>query len=99
MKTQWAASTIYARDSLYSQASDLGSNWVQGLPLDADEQLIFGGCCGAVTPEQVQAVARSTLATTSSPWRCFLPPARWRQAQTPRLPADGHACTDRGGES
>ena len=55
VKTQWAASTIYARDSLYSQASDLGSNWVQGLPLDADERLLR--LLRAVTPAQVQAVA------------------------------------------
>ncbi|HRO81025.1 MAG TPA: pitrilysin family protein [Alicycliphilus denitrificans] len=55
VKTQWAASTIYARDSLYSQASDLGSNWVQGLPLDATERLLR--LLRAVTPEQVQSVA------------------------------------------
>ena len=55
VKTQWAASTIYARDSLYSQASDLGSNGVQGLPLDADERLLR--LLRAVTPAQVQAVA------------------------------------------
>ena len=55
VKTQWAASTIYARDSLNSQASDLGSNWVQGLPLDADERLLR--LLRAVTPKQVQSVA------------------------------------------
>ena len=55
VKTQWAASTIYARDSLNSQASDLGSNWVQGLPLDADQRLLR--LLRAVTPEQVQSVA------------------------------------------
>jgi len=55
VKTQWAASTIYARDSLYSQASDLGSNWVQGLPLDADERMLK--LLRAVTPQQVQSVA------------------------------------------
>lgn len=55
VKTQWAASTIYARDSLYSQGSDLGSNWVQGLPLDADERLLR--LLRAVTPAQVQSVA------------------------------------------
>jgi len=55
VKTQWAASTIYARDSLYSQASDLGSNWVQSLPLDADDRLLK--LLRAVTPEQVQSVA------------------------------------------
>jgi len=56
VKTQWAASTIYARDSLYAQASDLGSNWVQGLPLDADAMLLQ--LLRDVTPAQVQDVAR-----------------------------------------
>ena len=55
VKTQWAASTIYARDSLQSQASDLGSNWVQGLPLDADDRLLK--LLRDVTPAQVQSVA------------------------------------------
>lgn len=55
VKTQWAASTVYARDSLQSQASDLGSNWVQGLPLDADDRVLK--LLRAVTPEQVQSVA------------------------------------------
>ncbi|NMM77708.1 peptidase M16 [Acidovorax sp. SRB_14] len=56
VKTQWVASTVYQRDSLYSQASDLGSNWVQGLPLDADDRLL--ALLRTVTPEQVQSVAR-----------------------------------------
>ncbi|WCM94242.1 insulinase family protein [Acidovorax sp. NCPPB 2350] len=55
VKTQWAASTIYARDSLQSQASDLGSNWVQGLPSDADARLL--ALLRGVTPAQVQSVA------------------------------------------
>ncbi len=55
VKTQWAASTIYARDSLQAQASDLGSNWVQGLPPDADARLL--ALLREVTPAQVQAVA------------------------------------------
>ncbi|WP_313073540.1 pitrilysin family protein [Melaminivora sp.] len=53
--TQWAAATIYARDSLQAQASDLGSNWVQGLPLDADERLLR--LLRGVTPAEVQSVA------------------------------------------
>jgi zinc protease len=55
VKTQWAASTIYARDSLQAQASELGSNWVQGLPLDAEDRLL--ALLRGVTPEQVQSVA------------------------------------------
>ena len=55
VKAQWSASTIYARDSLQGQASDLGSNWVQGLPLDADDQLL--ALLKDVTPADVQSVA------------------------------------------
>ena len=56
VKTQWVASTVYQRDSLHGQASDLGSNWVQGLPLDAEDRLLT--LLRAITPEQVQAVAQ-----------------------------------------
>jgi len=55
VKAQWAASSIYARDSLHTQASDLGSNWVLEWPLDADDRLLR--LLRAVTSEQVQAVA------------------------------------------
>lgn len=56
VKTQWIASTVYQRDSLSSQAGDLGSNWVQGLPLDAQERTL--ALLRSVTPEQVQSVAQ-----------------------------------------
>ena len=56
VKTQWVASTVYQRDSLSSQANDLGSNWVQGLPLDAEERVL--ALLRSVTPEQVQSVAQ-----------------------------------------
>jgi zinc protease len=55
VKTQWVAGEVYKRDSLMSQAQELGSYWVQGLPLDADERLIQR--LRAVTAQQVQAVA------------------------------------------
>lgn len=56
VKTQWMASTIYERDSLHSRAQDLGSSWVQGLPLDAEDRLV--ALLRTVTPAQVQAVAQ-----------------------------------------
>ncbi|QXL83147.1 pitrilysin family protein [Comamonas sp. NLF-1-9] len=56
VKAQWAASTVYARDSLMGQAMELGSNWVQGLPLDADERLL--ALLPQVTPQEVQSVAQ-----------------------------------------
>lgn len=55
VKTQWIASTVYERDSVHSQAQELGSNWVQGFPLDAEERLL--DLMRTVTPAQVQAVA------------------------------------------
>ncbi|WP_225781079.1 pitrilysin family protein [Xenophilus sp. Marseille-Q4582] len=55
VKTQWVASETYKRDSVMAQARELGSNWIQGLPLDASERMIEK--LRAVTAAQVQAVA------------------------------------------
>jgi zinc protease len=55
VKTQWVASEVYKLDSVMNQARELGSNWIQGLPLDADERLIQR--LRAVTAEQVRGVA------------------------------------------
>ncbi|HEY2257451.1 MAG TPA: pitrilysin family protein [Variovorax sp.] len=55
VKTQWVASETYKLDSVMAQARELGSNWVQGLPLDASPRIIEK--LQAVTAEQVQAVA------------------------------------------
>jgi zinc protease len=55
VKTQWVASEVFKRDSVMSEARELGSNWIEGLPLDADERLIER--LRAITAPQVQAVA------------------------------------------
>ena len=55
VKTQWVASETYKRDSVMAQARELGSNWVQGLPLDTSARIIAK--LQAVTPAQVQSVA------------------------------------------
>ncbi len=55
VKTQWVASEVYKRDSLFNQARELGTYWVLGLPLDANDRLLTR--LRAVTAEQVQAVA------------------------------------------
>jgi zinc protease len=55
VKTQWVASETYKRDSVMAQARELGSNWVQGLPLDASARIVAR--LQAVTAAQVQAVA------------------------------------------
>ncbi len=55
VKTQWVASEVFKLDSVFNQAQELGSNWVQGLPLNANEQLITR--LRAITADQVKAVA------------------------------------------
>lgn len=55
VKTQWIAATVYERDSLFGQAQELGSNWVQGFGPDAPQRLL--ALLRAVSAEQVQAVA------------------------------------------
>jgi zinc protease len=55
VKTQWVASETYKRDSVMAQARELGSNWIQGLPLDASERIVAR--LQSVTAAQVQAVA------------------------------------------
>ncbi|MPM28108.1 putative zinc protease [bioreactor metagenome] len=56
VKAQWTASTVYERDSLFGQANDLGGNWVEGFPLDADDRILE--LLRSVTPEHVKSVAQ-----------------------------------------
>jgi zinc protease len=55
VKTRWIAGEIYKLDSVMNQARELGSAWVMGLPIDADERLMAR--LREVTPEQVKSVA------------------------------------------
>jgi zinc protease len=56
VKTQWTAAQVYGRDSLFNQARELGTWWIEGLPLDTSDRLI--DLLQAVTAAQVQDVAR-----------------------------------------
>jgi zinc protease len=55
VKTQWVASQVYRLDSIMNQAQELGSQWIIGMPMDAQEKLIQR--LRGVTAAQVQAVA------------------------------------------
>ena len=55
VKVQWVASETYKLDSVFSQARELGSNWVNGFPLDADARLIAK--LRSITSDEVKAVA------------------------------------------
>lgn len=56
VKTQWIAAEIYQRDSVFSQANDLGSLWAIGMPLETKDKLIE--MLRKVTADQVKAVAK-----------------------------------------
>ncbi|ABX34442.1 peptidase M16 domain protein [Delftia acidovorans SPH-1] len=55
VKTQWMASNVYERDSVMGQAQSLGNYWIQGMPLDAEDQLLTQ--LRTITPDDVKRVA------------------------------------------
>ena len=55
VKTQWAASETYKLDGVFNQARELGSNWINGFPLDASARLIAK--LRSITSAEVQSVA------------------------------------------
>jgi zinc protease len=55
VKTRWIAGEIYKLDSVMGQARELGSAWVMGLPIDADDRLMAR--LREVTADQVKSVA------------------------------------------
>ncbi|MFT3812100.1 MAG: pitrilysin family protein [Acidovorax sp.] len=88
VKTQWMASNVYERDSLMNQAQELGSYWVLGLPVDAEERLI--AALRQVTPEQVQAVAAKYFGDDTLTVATLLPQPRPAGPRPrPSVPVDG----------
>jgi zinc protease len=53
--TQWTAGEVYQLDSVFNQARELGSHWVNGMDIGTSERLMQR--LRAVTPAQVQSVA------------------------------------------
>ncbi|WP_370528164.1 M16 family metallopeptidase [Rhodoferax sp. BLA1] len=83
VKTQWVASEVYKLDSLFNQARELGSQWAQGLPVDAGEVLVQR--LRAVTAEQVKAVAARYFGDDQLTVAQLLPqtPDKTRKTRTP----------------
>ena len=54
--TQWTAGEVYQLDSVFNHARELGSYWVDGMPIDSGERLVAR--LRTVTPAQVQSVAQ-----------------------------------------
>jgi zinc protease len=55
VKTRWIAGEIYKLDSVMNQARELGSAWILGMPVDANDRLLDR--LRTVTAEQVKSVA------------------------------------------
>ena len=92
VKTQWIASETYKLDSVFSQARELGSNWVQGLPLDASARLMIQ--LRSITAPEVQAVAAKYFGDDQMTLATLLPQPmdpnhKPRQSRTP-LTGDLH---------
>ncbi|MBK5206253.1 MAG: insulinase family protein [Polaromonas sp.] len=84
VKIQWVASETYKLDSVFSQARELGSNWVQGLPLDASARLIAR--LRSITSGEVQAVAAKYFGDDQLTTATLLPQPL-DPKQKPRKPA------------
>lgn len=85
VKTQWVASEVYKQDSVMGQAQELGHNWIQGLPLDADARLIER--LRGVTAAQVQAVAQKYFGDDQLTVATLLPQPRDPAARSRTPPA------------
>ncbi|MEO8249260.1 MAG: pitrilysin family protein [Burkholderiales bacterium] len=86
VKTQWVASQVYQRDSVFSQARALGNFWALGLPLDAEERVIER--LRAVDAGQVQAVAKKYFDSDQMSVGVLVPQPL-DPAQKPRTPPAG----------
>lgn len=86
VKIQWVASETYKLDSVFSQAREIGSNWVQGMPLDASTRLIAR--LRTITSGEVQAVAAKYFEDDQLTTATLLPQPL-DPARKPRKPALG----------
>ena len=89
VKVQWAASETYKLDSVFSQARELGSNWVLGLPLDASTRLIAQ--LRTITGPEVQAVAAKYFGDDQMTMATLIPQALDpnRKPRKPAVPLGG----------
>lgn len=86
VKTQWIASEIYQRDSVFSQANELGALWAIGLPLDTKDKMIE--MLRKITVEQVKAVSKKYFVDDQLTVAVLNPQPRDPNAK-PRIPPAG----------
>jgi zinc protease len=84
VKTQWVARETYKRDALFSQANELGSNWLLGFPIDAGAVIVQH--LRSITAQEVQSVAQRYFGDEQLTEAVLVP-----QAGTPNLPRRGRS--------
>ncbi len=83
VKAQWMASNVYQRDSTFNQARELGSSWIEGMPLDSADRVLER--LNTITAADVQAVAAKYFGDDTLTVATLLPQAGGRAF--PRKPA------------
>jgi zinc protease len=81
VKTQWTASEIYKLDSVFNQARELGSYWINGMPVDTGERLMK--LLQGVTAAQVQSVAQRYFSDEQLTTGALVPDPGRRETATP----------------
>jgi zinc protease len=81
VKTQWMAGEIYKLDSVFNQAQELGSYWVQGMDVDTGDRLMSR--LRQVSAAQVQAVARRYFSDEQLSTAVLVPDPSRREAGVP----------------
>jgi zinc protease len=76
------AGEIYKLDSVFNQAQELGSYWVQGMDIDSGERLMSR--LRQVTAAQVQAVAKRYFSDEQLTTAVLVPDPSRREAAEPR---------------
>nr|WP_247655959.1 pitrilysin family protein [Hydrogenophaga aromaticivorans] len=84
VKTQWMAGEIYKLDSVFNQAQELGSYWVQGMDVDTGERLMSR--LRQVSAAQVQAVAKRYFSDEQLSTAVLVPDPSRREAAPPATP-------------
>jgi zinc protease len=84
VKTQWTAGEVYKLDSVFNQARELGSYWVNGMDLATGDRLMAQ--LNGVTAAQVKAVAGRYFSDEQLTTAVLVPDPSRRKQETPKGP-------------
>lgn len=82
VKTQWTAGEIYKLDSVFNQAQELGSYWINGMDVDASARLM--NQLRGVTAQQVRSVAQRYFNDEQLTTAVLVPDPGRREPTAPR---------------